>query len=198
MNKNRVVELSRTRTLRSAALAAALAVASTAALGGPNGPLTTVTPGRATAMASGGSITEIDLITDTCGGVSGTFKVTATGTTDDGGGRDTIYTTIYDDGVQKATSTFGIPLGGASTITVAVSYPGGVGTSAPGIGICLGDSAGSCGLASIDPYFPREVSGCFIAQTPTEVPTLSEWALLTLAGMVGLFGAFVMRRRSRI
>src|SRR6185312_15303129 len=70
------------------------------ALAGPNSPGgTAAAPGRIVAKASGVTMTNINLTVDTCNGVSGTLTVTATGTTDDGGGNDTIWFTIFDDGI---------------------------------------------------------------------------------------------------
>jgi hypothetical protein len=129
--------------------------------------------------------------------VSGTLTVTATGTTDDGGGNDTIWFTIYDDGVQKFSRQINIPVGSTVATPITVSYPGQIGTSAPGIGLELGESAGASDLASNDPFFPTPISGC--ASSPIATPALSPWSMGGLAGLLALmgFGTLYARRRGR-
>ena len=167
--------------------------AGAAIAGGPNGGSATGVVPNATVGAS--PFTNINLVTDACNGVSGTLSITATGTTDDGGGNDAVFFTIWDDGVQKFNKTIQIPVGTTTTTVVTVFYPGGVGTSAPGIGLDLGEAAGSGSLFTIDPYFPAVVSGCVLGQSA--VPTLSQWAIWLLAGLVGLMGVGMAWRRRR-
>jgi hypothetical protein len=177
-------------------LVLALALGAGAAFaGGPNGGggAPAVVPN---ATVGGAPFTNINLVTDACAGVSGTLSITATGTTDDGGGFDNVFFTIWDDGVQKFNKTIQIPVGQTTTTVVTVLYAGGVGTSAPGIGLDLGESAGSGNLFVIDPFFPTVVGGCVIGQSG--VPTLSQWALVLLAGLVGVVGVGMAWRRRRI
>jgi hypothetical protein len=175
-------------------LGAFMFAAGAAIAGGPNGGAGT--PGPVPNATVGATpFTNINLVTDACNGVSGTLSITATGTTDDGGGFDNVFFTIWDDGVQKFNKTIAIPVGSTTTTVVTVLYAGGVGTSAPGIGLTLGESAGSSNLFFIDPYFPAVVGGCAIGQSA--VPTLSQWALWLLAGLVGLMGVGLAWRRRR-
>jgi hypothetical protein len=166
------------------------------ALAGPNSPGGAAAGGIVT-KASNGSFSNINLTVDACNGVSGTLTVTATGTTDDGGGNDTIWFTIYDDGVQKFARQINIPVGSTVATPIAVSYPGAIGSSAPGIGLDLGESPGSSDLADIDPFFPTQVGGC--SSGVNSVPALSPWSMGGLAGLLALlgFGTLYARRRGR-
>jgi hypothetical protein len=180
-------------------LAAALAMMSAGvSLAGPNSPGgTAATPGRIVAKASGVTMTNINLTVDACNGVSGTLTVTATGTTDDGGGNDTIWFTIFDDGAEKFSRQISVPVGSTVATPVAVSYPGQIGSSAPGIGLLVGESDGSADLADMDPFFPEPVGGC--ASSPIATPALSTWSMGGLAGLLALmgFGTLYARRRNR-
>jgi hypothetical protein len=179
-------------------VAAALAIASAGVVqAGPNSPGGSATSGGIVAKATGGSFSNINLTVDACNGVSGTLTVTATGTTDDGGGNDTIWFTIFDDGVQKFSRQINIPVGSTVATPITVSYPGQIGTSAPGIGLELGESEGASDLASNDPFFPTPISGC--ASSPIATPALSPWSMGGLAGLLALmgFGTLYARRRGR-
>jgi len=182
-------------------LAAALAMLfAGVALAGPNSPGgTAAAPGRIVAKASGVTMTNINLTVDTCNGVSGTLTVTATGTTDDGGGNDTIWFTIFDDGVEKFSRQLSVPVGSTVGTTVTVSYPGQIGSSAPGIGLLVGESDGSSDLAEIDPFFPESVGGCSALPAAIATPALSPWSMGGLAGLLALmgFGTLYARRRNR-
>jgi hypothetical protein len=168
------------------------------ALAGPNSPAgATAATAGIVAKASNGSFSNINLTVDACNGVSGTLTVTATGTTDDGGGNDTIWFTIFDDSVQKFSRQINIPVGSTVATPIVVSYPGQVGSSAPGVGLVLGESPGSSELADLDPFFPTQVGGC--ASGATSVPALSPWSMGGLAGLLALmgFGTLYARRRGR-
>ena len=182
-------------------LAAALAMLfAGVALAGPNSPGgTAAAPGRIVAKASGVTMTNINLTVDTCNGVSGTLTVTATGTTDDGGGNDTIWFTIFDDGIQKFAQQINVPVGSTVATPVSVSYPGQIGSSAPGIGLFVGESQGASDLAETDPFFPEPVGGCSAGPAPIATPTLSQWSIGGLAGLLALmgFGTLYARRRNR-
>ena len=182
-------------------LAAALAmVYAGVSLAGPNSPGgMAATPGRIVAKASGVTMTNINLTVDTCNGVSGTLTVTATGTTDDGGGNDTIWFTIFDDGTQKFAHQINVPVCSTVATPVTVSYPGQIGSSAPGIGLLVGESQGASDLADIDPFFPEPVGGCSAGPAPIATPTLSQWSMGGLAGLLALmgFGTLYARRRDR-
>lgn len=180
-------------------LAAALAMLSAGVvMAGPNAPGgATATPGRIVAKASGVTMTNINLTVDTCNGVAGTLTVTATGTTDDGGGNDTIWFTIFDDGAQKFVRQINVPVGSTVATPITVFYPGQIGTSIPGIGLVVGESPGGFDLAENDPFFPTPIGGCSAA--PIATPALSPWAMGGLAGLLALmgFGTLYMRRRGR-
>ena len=163
------------------------------AFAGPNGGV----PSGVTAKASNGTLTNINLVTDPCAGVSGSLTVTATGTTDDGGGNDLVWFTIYDDSVEKFAVQLSIPVGTTRAQVVNVNYPGVVGGSAPGIGLFLGESRGSSGLVSIDPFFPTASGTSCASSAPVATPTLSEWSLATMAAILAFLGFGVMRRRRR-
>jgi hypothetical protein len=180
-------------------VAAALAMLSAGAvLAGPNAPQgAAAAAGAIVAKASNGSFSNINLTVDSCNGVSGTLTVTATGTTDDGGGNDTVWFTIFDDGVQKFAQAINIPVGSTVPTTVNVFYPGQIGGSAPGIGLELGETPGTFDLASNDPFFPTQIGGC--SSSPIATPALSPWAMGGLAGLLALmgFGTLYARRRGR-
>jgi hypothetical protein len=166
---------------------------------GPNNPAGSGATAKAPSIlkATGGSLTNINLTVDACNGVSGTLTVTATGATDDGGGLDVIWFTIFDDSAQKFARSISIPVGSTVATPIAVSYPGQIGTSAPGIGLELGESQGDGSLANIDPFFPTQVGGC--STGALSVPTQSPWSLggvSALLAMLGL-GALFARRRAR-
>ena len=147
--------------------------------------------------ASNGSFSNVNLTIDACNGVTGTLTVTATGTTDDGGGNDTVWFTIYDDGIQKFARSIAIPVGSTVATVVTVSYPGQIGTSAPGIALVLGETAGDSSLALNDNFFPTQVGGC--TSGVLSVPTQSPWSLggvSALLAMLGI-GALFARRRAR-
>ncbi len=144
--------------------------------------------------ATGTSLTNINLTVDACNGVNGTLDVTATGATDDGGGNDIIWFTIFDDGIEKFAQQISIPVGTTKTTTVTVSYPGGIGSSAPGIALLVGETRDNDDDELIDDFFPTVVSGCGAASV---VPTMSTWTLVILAGMLGLLGLGVLVRRNR-
>lgn len=170
------------------------------AVAGPNGPA----PGahaRAgiVAKASGVSLTAINLTVDTCNGVSGTVTVNATGTTDDGGGNDTVWFTIYDDGIEKFARAVNIPVGSSTATPIAVSYPGQVGSSAPGVALQVGEARGDGDLVVMDPFFPTQVGGCSALGATASVPTLSAWSTGGVAGLLALIGlgALYARRRGR-
>ncbi len=179
------------------ALAVALSIAAGSAFAGPNGGASSERKVPMASVTGPGALSNINLVTDACGGVSGTLSITVTGTTNDSGGNDLVWFTIWDDGAQKFVQQISVPVGQTTTTVVAVSYPGGVGAVAPGIGLDLGETQGSSDLTSIDPYFPTQISGCTIGQQSNNIPTLSEWAMWALAGMIGLLGALFARHRRR-
>jgi len=157
------------------------------------------TPAGVVAKASGVTLSAINLTADACAGISGTLTVTATGTTDDGGGNDTIWFTIFDDSVEKFARAITVPVGSTVSTVIAINYPGQIGGSAPGIGLEIGESRDGSDLVSDDPFFPAQIAGCSApgATTATPVPALSTWSMSALASLLGLFGlgALIARRR---
>jgi hypothetical protein len=164
---------------------------------GPTSNLPSGARGSTILKASNGSFSAINLTVDACNGVVGSLTVTATGTTDDGGGNDTIWFTIYDDGVQKFVRSINIPVGSTVATVISVSYPGQIGSSAPGIALVLGESAGDDSLALNDNFFPTQVGGC--NTSALSVPSQSPWTLGAMASLLALLGlgALVARRRAR-
>lgn len=64
---------------------------------------------------------------------------------------------------------------------------------------------GTCGGALVGTTYTTNaitadctVAATFTQATPAAIPTLSEWGLILLAGLLGLFGMGVMRRRSKV
>jgi hypothetical protein len=173
------------------ALAAGLLVAGLA-MAGPNGG----SQSRMRPEASVGPtpFTNINLTTDACAGVSGSLSVTVTGTVNDSGGNDIVWFTVYDDGIEKFAQQISVPVGNTTTTVVNVSYPGGVGGSAPGIALQLGELRGDADLFDIDPFFPTPTGGgCGVT---TQIPTTSGSTLLLLAALIVALSVPLLRRRS--
>ncbi|MEP7062501.1 MAG: hypothetical protein ABI881_08880 [Betaproteobacteria bacterium] len=184
------------RKLILALAAVSLAVSAGTASSGPNHGNAPATASRIVAKASNVTFSNINLVTDVCGGVSGSLTVTATGTANDGGGLDTIWFTIFDDGNEKFAQQINLPQSTVATV-INVSYPGTIGTINPGIGLEVGELRGDFDLADIDPFFPAQVGGCSAPGVVTAVPTLSQWMVAGLVGLVGLFGLGALRVRRR-
>jgi len=144
--------------------------------------------------AANASLTNVVSFVDACGGVSYDATLTVTGTTNDGGGNDVVWFTIFDDGTEKAALSFNVAVGQTQSFPISVAYPGGVAPGAPGIGVYVGETRASDELISIDPFFPTPVAGCTIGQTqfhPAPGPGPIALILLTL-GLLG-FGATRLR-----
>ena len=173
------------------ALVAGLMVAGLA-MAGPNGGIES---GRMRPNASVGPtpFTNINLTTDSCAGVSGSLSVTVTGTVDDGGGNDVVWFTVYDDGIEKFARQISVPVGSTTTTVVNVNYPGGIGGSAPGIGLQLGELRGDADLFDIDPFFPTATGGACLG---TPIPTTGGSTLLLLAALIVALSVPLLRRRS--
>jgi hypothetical protein len=144
-----------------------LLLIASAAAASSNGP-----PSRAsvTPSATAASLSNVSSSADDCGGVRYSATVTFTGTTNDGGGNDTVWFTIYDDQQEKYARAMTAPLSQSRSYSVSVEYPGGVGAIAPGIGVYLGENRGTKELIDIDPFFPTSIGGCSIGGT---APALS-------------------------
>ena len=120
----------------------------------------------ASPAATSASLSNVVSIEDSCGGVRYSAVLTFTGTTNDGGGNDTVWFTIYDDHEEKFAQPFTAPLSQQRSYQISAEYPGRVGTVAPGIAVLVGESRGTDELISIDPFFPTPSSGCTIGGTP--------------------------------
>ncbi len=46
----------------------------------------------------------------------------------------------------------------------------------------------------VDDAFCNEAGQCIVGPPPTDVPTLSEWGLIAMAGILGIVGFMVIRR----
>ena len=159
------------------------------------GPNKGIDSGRMRPDASVGPtpFTNINLRTDSCAGVNGSLSVTVTGTVDDGGGNDVVWFTIFDDNIEKFAQQISVPVGTTTTTVVSVNYPGGVGGSAPGIGLLLGETRGDDNLIDVDPFFPTATGGtCGAAQ----IPATSGSTLLLLAALIVALSVPLLRRRS--
>jgi len=119
-----------------------------------------------------------------------------TGTTNDGSG-DLVCATIWDDGTPKVSQCLSVPVGATQTLTWTLNWTGSILTGAPGVGLYVVDATSAAtpttggAISSIDPILPSQFSS---ASSP--VPTLSEWALIVMALIVGAFGVVHLRRRS--
>jgi len=173
-----------------AGIALATLVVAGAALAGPNGAKipTGIQPN---ASVSGNPFSNISILE--CNElVTGSLNVTATGTTDDGGGNDTVYLNVWDDGVIKATVTWSIPVGSTTTTPVNFSYPGTIASGAPGVGLYFGETPTNGGGADTI-YAQDPVFGYFCS-----IPTLSHWGMLAMIALLALAGAaFILLRRGR-
>ncbi len=111
-------------------------------------------------------LTNVVSIEDSCGGVRFTAILNMFGTTNDGGGNDVVWFTIYDDQQEKFAQSFSAPVGQSRQHQVVAEYPGRVGQVAPGIAILVGETRGAGDLINNDPFFPTPSSGCTIGGTP--------------------------------
>lgn len=108
--------------------------------------------------------------------------VTYTANMDDGGGFDLLKFQLWDDGTIKYEKTFSLGLGLTSTFHVETSYPGLIGTSAPGLGLVLEDVPTGSWPVVIDPFFLphyKDPSECTFDCTPP-VPEPSSYAMMLL------------------
>ncbi|WP_395705887.1 hypothetical protein [Casimicrobium huifangae] len=169
------------------ASAVALMFAANGAIGagGLNGPTSVAT------AASSVTLTNVSSVDSTsCGGpITYNATLTVTGTTDDGGGLDNVFFTIWDDGVQKYNRTVQVAVGQTASFPITVSYGGLVGSTALGIGVYVGESQGSGNLLAIDPFVP--LPGC---QVPTSSPTT---LIAMMLSVLGLAGFALSRRRGK-
>lgn len=99
-------------------------------------------------------LTNVVSIEDSCGGVRYSATLNMFGTTNDGGGNDIIWFTIYDDQQEKFAQS-SAPVGQSRQHQVTAEYPGRVGQVAPGIAILVGESRGTDELISMTSSSPR-------------------------------------------
>lgn len=112
--------------------------------------------------ATGVMLSNVSSVEDACGGVRYTATLTATGTTNDGNNRDTIWFQIFDDQIEKFAQSFSIQVGQTQQFLINAEYPGAVGNIAPGIGIYVSENRAAPHLLVIDPFFPTPIAGCSI------------------------------------
>jgi hypothetical protein len=118
-----------------------------------------------------------------------TASISLTGTTDDGGGNDVVCGIVFDDGAIVAFQCVDIPVGSTVPTIFTLQWTGPIGKEAPGVGLYVIDdtTASDPGegetLVSIDPLFLAPI------------PTLSEWALMGMVGLLVVVGLWTMRRR---
>jgi PEP-CTERM motif-containing protein len=122
--------------------------------------------------------------------------LTFTGTTDDGGGMDSVSLQIYDDFDLKFDQAYSLAVGDTGTFHFSTSYPGLVGTIAPGIGIYAVDNGDYAVV--LDPYYLPHYSDPSQCQRDCgpvgSVPEPSTWAMMLFGfGMAG--GAMRFSRR---
>ncbi|MBL8245977.1 MAG: hypothetical protein JNL89_17405, partial [Rhodanobacteraceae bacterium] len=72
-------------------------------------------------------LTNVVSAEDSCGGVRYTATLNMFGTSNDGGGNDIIWFTIYDDQQEKFAQSFSAPVGQSRQHQVTAEYPGRVG-----------------------------------------------------------------------
>ena len=180
-------------TFRTAALAGLLASVFAVQAGASNHP----DGARAvTDKITGAALSGLTGFADDCGGISVSGTVTATGVTSDAGGADTFVVQLFDDGIQKGFAQFSVPVGSTQSFTFNFVFPGPVLTVAPGVGLYVAEVANGTAATFVDPFFPQSVSGCTIGQTTREVPTLSTWATVAMAGiLLAVAGWFGFRRK---
>jgi len=124
--------------------------------------------------------------------------ITYPATIDDGLGMDSVMFRLWDDGIVKYETTFSLAVGDTGTFHVETSYPGLVGTAAPGIGLYLYDVPSEFVASYIDPYYLPHYSDpgqCHVdcGGTPP-VPEPETYALMLLGlGVVG----FAARRKAQ-
>jgi len=69
------------------------------------------------------------------------------------------------------------------------------------VGSCIDGSGGEVFVCSQPPLmgeFCNEATGLCEPRTSVDVPTLSEWGLVAMAGILGIVGYLVIRRRRSI
>ncbi len=142
------------------------------------------------AAGGGGSSGSLDRFGGIGGGLSGA----------DGGGEPGFGGTQNSGGIgtPNACTDGEFGLGGSRTIPAACAGGGG-GWSGGGGG--AGAGGGSSYIDGVDNGTTtpgvREGDGIIVLTftTPTNVPTLSEWGLISMAGLLGIVGFMVIRRR---
>jgi hypothetical protein len=152
-------------------LVTGLALLSTTAFAGPNGPTkpSGVTP--LGAIIGTLTVTGVQTIapSDECSSVSVTVTGAVQGTVDDHGGLDDITFDLWDDGSLKASQTVSVPVGATRNIAVTLSFLGRYLTGAAGVGVYAGELGWSA-----DPFYPTDVTGncpmkCWISPESAKV-----------------------------
>jgi hypothetical protein len=124
--------------------------------------------------------------------------VSYTATTDDGLGFDQVMFRLWDDGVIKYETTFSLAVGNYGTFHVETSYPGLVGTAAPGIGLYLYDAPTEFSETYIDPFYLPHYSDPSQCRTDCGSPAIPEpetYALMLLG--LGAVGVAARRKTKR-
>ncbi len=159
----------RTKTRATVIVAAALALLVAAAPAtAQNAP---VQPRPDEPAASNGFFNSLTGVSDLTTTSTVNYTFTVTGTTNDGGGGDSVELQIWDDGTKKAFKTYSVAVGQTQTFTDSVTWAGPIGTAAPCIGVTLSDMPADIFLAGVDPFCMTGELPLAIAKTaPASVP----------------------------
>lgn len=140
----------------------------------------------------------------TYGGASAD-RATSIQQTTDGGYIVSGYTASFGAGgndawVLKLDASGNIPNCGAQGISSATVNVTGVVPAATVVAAVISAAGSPNTIATITNTAMTQILACFFADpvAVAAIPTLSEWGMILLAGLLGLFGVGGMRRRSRV
>lgn len=138
----------------SLAVAAPLAHAGQGNISDSRARTAPVKPGAVTAAPYVVTGKQIISASGQCSRVIVNIKGVVTGTTDDGGGLDTVTYELWDDGEVKDSEVVSIPVGLSMAVDVTLEFEGLYKTGAPGVGVLESET----GLL-IDPFYPTDEAG---------------------------------------
>ncbi|TWD16918.1 hypothetical protein FB557_0464 [Marihabitans asiaticum] len=134
----------------------------------------TTTTASAADIGDDTSVRGVQITTEDCERVEVTIDATLTGTTDDGGGLDSVYFSLWDDGEIEAMYTAQVPVGETVNISVVLGFSGLYQLGAEGVGITVGEAEGARDLFREDPFIPEDSSGeCNPDDGPTATTSTS-------------------------